>query len=385
MKNMKTDNEIIEYYAQSRNLKFETKRNYAIYLRHYTEYFEMSLKDLLDEAEYEEETGVRWKHRTLKKRLIEYRTHLYNTYAPATAKSRFAKIQAFYRHFDIEIHPLPPFNTKNLEKQAPTKFTDLPDKEIIRAAVDIATPVQKCLILFMSSSGCGRAETLNLTIQDYIEATQEYHQGGDIKEIIESIDKIEDVVPTFNILRVKTNKYYTAFCSPEAVTMINTYLLTRNNLHLSDPLFKINECYFIEAFENINNRLGLGKVGYYIRFRSHMLRKYHASTLMNDGMSKDLVNTLQGKSQSLTDESYFFTDTDSLKMEYVKHLPSLMISKEIEHVTVKSKEFLELENRHRELQSTVDAQKSRYEDLMNRIKVLEDKDDDEFLERYRKK
>ena len=365
MKNMNNDTEIIEYYAESRNLKFETKRNYAIYLRHYTEYFEMTLKELLDEAETEEENGVRWKHRTLKKRLIEYRTHLYNTFAPSTAKSRFTKIKAFYRHFDIEVHSLPKFNTKNLDKVAPTKFTDLPDKEIIRAAVDIATPVQKCLILFMSSSGCGRAETLNLTVSDYIKATEQYHQCGSIKEIIETIDKIEDVVPTFDVLRVKTNKYYTTFCSPEAVKMINNYLLTRNNLKLTDPLFKINEDYFIEAFEIINDKLNLGKVGYYIRFRSHMLRKYHASTLMNDGMSKDLVNTLQGKSQTLTDQSYFFTDTDELKTEYIKHLPALMISKKVEKITVKSREFMELENRNNDLQKRMDNLTERLDHFEN--------------------
>ena len=369
---MENDDEIIEYYAQSRNLKFETKRNYRIYIKQYAEYFNTTIKQLLDEAETEEETGVRWKHRTLKKRLIEYRIHLYNTFAPSTAKSRFTKIQAFYRHFDIEIHPLPPFSTKNLDKVAPTKFTDLPDKEVIRAAVDIATPVQKCLILFMSSSGCGRAETLNLTVSDYIKATEQYHHGGSIKEIIETIDKIEDVVPTFDILRVKTNKYYTTFCSPEAVKMINNYLLTRNNLKLDDPLFKINDTYFIEAFEIINDKLNLGKVGHYRRFRSHMMRKYHASTLMNDGMSKDLANTLQGKSQSLTDESYFLTDIDSLKMEYVKHLPALMVSKEVEKVTVKSPEFLELESENRVLQDKNRELDDKVRRIFERLDVLED-------------
>lgn len=361
------DESIIEYYAESRNLHPETKRNYTIYLRHYTEYFQMSLKELLDEAEEEEEKGIRWKHRTLKKRLIEYRTHLYNTYAPSTAKSRMTRIQTFYRHHDIEIHPLPKFSTRNLKNTPHVSYTDLPDKEIIRAAVDIATPVMKAIILFMSSSGCGRAETLSLTVEDYIEATKEYHKGGEIQEIIGTVDKIKDVVPTFDVLRRKTNKYYITFCSPEAVHAINTHLLNRNNLTPDSKLFRIHKDYFIEAFENINTKLGLGKVGHYIRFRSHMLRKYHASALMNDGMSRDLVNDLQGRTKPKTDDSYFFTDTDSLKEAYVSHLPALMIGKEIEKITVKSKEFRQLESELKEKNEKVELLFKEFEKLKKSV------------------
>ena len=378
---MENDESIIEYYAESRNLQSETQRNYTIYLRHYTEYFQMSLKELLDEAEEEEEQGIRWKHRTLKKRLIEYRTHLYNTYAPSTAKSRFNKIQAFYRHFDIEIHPLPKFNVKNLEKLPPTKYTSLPDKEVIRAAVDIATPVMKAIILFMSSSGCGRAETLSLSVADYIEATKEYHQGGEIQEIIETVDKIDDVVPTFDVLRRKTNKYYVTFCSPEAVHAINTHLLNRNTLTPDSKLFQIHKDYFIEAFENINNKLGLGKVGHYIRFRSHMLRKYHASALMNDGMSRDIVNDLQGRTKPQTENSYFFNDTDSLREAYVSHLPALMIGKEIEKITVKSKEFRQLES---ELKEKTEEVVSVNERISNIEKILGDLGIENIVDKVKK-
>ena len=94
-------------------------------------------------------------------------------------------------------------------------------------------------------------------------------------------------LPRMNIKGIKT---------PEAVTAINSYLLSRADpLTNNSPLFKINEDYFSEAFIRINNKLGLGKVGTYNRFRSHMLRKFHASALYNDGMSLDNVNDLQGK------------------------------------------------------------------------------------------
>ena len=48
----------------------------------------------------------------------------------------------------------------------------------------------------------------------------------------------------------------------------------------------------------INDTLGLGRVGKYIRFRSHMLRKFHASALYNGDMILDKVNDLQRKAKN---------------------------------------------------------------------------------------
>lgn len=40
-------------------------------------------------------------------------------------------------------------------------YEDLSDKEIIKEAVKLSNYTMKALILFMLSSGCSRAETLN--------------------------------------------------------------------------------------------------------------------------------------------------------------------------------------------------------------------------------
>lgn len=76
------------------------------------------------------------------------------------------------------------------------------------------------------------------------------------------MDDAKHVIPTFNIRRQKTDKYYTTYCTPEAVNAINSYLLSRTD-HLTDDkqLFKIGNCYFSDLFANMNGKLGLGKVG----------------------------------------------------------------------------------------------------------------------------
>lgn len=370
MKNMK-NTKILDYFFKIRNITHpKTQKLYRITLNEYCQHQQLTLQQLLDEAETEEENGIRWKHRTLKKRLLEYRVHLHQKHSLNTAKHRFTRIITFYQQFDIEIHKLPRFNTTPQDHIM--NYRKLPDKEIIRAAIDIASPVMKPIILFMASSGCARTETLNLTIQDYMNATKNYHNTTNIMEMIETLNQTDNIIPTFNILRQKTQKYYTTFCTPETVTAINNYLLSRKDtLTPQSKLFKINPDYFSVKFTEINKELNLGKVGTFNRFRSHMLRKYHASTLMNDGMNRETVNDLQGKKKNQVDEVYFYNDPESLKIEYAKHLPALTIMQEVEKITVKSREFLELESKNRELQENMDNQQSKYNKLIERIEALE--------------
>ena len=66
-------------------------------------------------------------------------------------------------------------------------FKDLPDKEVIREAFQIASSLMKAIILFSCSSGCARTETLSLTIGDYIKALSEYlpNNKRDIFDVID--------------------------------------------------------------------------------------------------------------------------------------------------------------------------------------------------------
>ena len=83
----------------------------------------------------------------------------------------------------------------------------------------------RAIILFICSSGCARAETLSLTIQDYIDSLSEYlpNNKKDIFEIIDYLNGLDNIVPTINIRRIKTNKFYITYCSPEAVKAVNAY------------------------------------------------------------------------------------------------------------------------------------------------------------------
>lgn len=365
---MRTNEDILEEMHNAKNHAANTRKKFRVTMQSYCKYQNLSLYELLEEADTEEDAGIRWKKRSLKRRLLNYRKHLLDEkYSKGTIRTHMANILTFYRFFDIELQRLPAVSYTD---ESPVLYKQLPTKEILRKAVDIAKPRMKAIIVFMSSSGCARTETLSLTINEYVNATREYHNGGDIVEILNCLDALDDIVPTFNINRKKTGKYYTTFCSPEAVHYINDYLRTRPDLSLNKPLFDVEYSVLGRDFNDINDKLRLGKIRGYNRLRSHMLRKFHASALYNDGMPRDFVNDLQGKKKNTTDQSYFFVNEDDLKAEYINHLHALQIMKEVERVTVKSKEFRELEiqnielsNENTKLQVEVENISSRQDNL----------------------
>ena len=356
------DNEqILNEIHATNNHSYSTKETYKNAVKLYCSVNKMDLYDLIVEAEEEENKGVKWKLSSLKRRLLEFRQFLLQNYSYNSFKTYFRPIIRIYGHYDIEINELPKLNQKGIKKPKPLTFRDLPDKEIIRQAVNISTPFMKAVILFMCSSGCSLRETMNLTIKDYIESIGEYTNKKDVLEAINDIKNIEDVVPTWEIWRQKTNKYYTTHSSPESVNAINSYLITREDeLTYDSKLFHYHTIYVRELFYNINKELNLGTVGdnNYGRFRSHMLRKFHASALYNDGMSLDKVNDLQGKAKNKTDEAYFMTNPEDLKNEYINHLSAVTINKEVEKITIKSKEFLMIEKENSELKSELNGIKA---------------------------
>ena len=321
------DKKLLDEVSESRNLTLRTKQGYQDAINSYVKFHNKSFVFLLEAADNEEEISIRWKNRKIRQRLMDFRVYLQKKYLMSTAKVYFQRIVTLYRHFEIEIHNLPPLSTKSGNVSKPITFEDLPTKEMIRDAIEISSPVMRAIILFMATSGCARRETLNLTIQDFIDASYEYHNSKDVKDALVILNKRNDVVPTFRIRRQKTNKFYFTFCSPEASCEIVNYLLKNRKLNADDKLFKINLDYLNKNFGKINDELGLGKVGKYNKFRSHMLRKFHASTLYNDvnGLNLSEIDSLQGRRKNIIHSSYFMENPKIMKYKYISAIPLFSI------------------------------------------------------------
>lgn len=352
------DKELLEEISYERNHADSTKILYQKIMQTYTKFHNMSMVELLDEADDEEEQGIRWKKRKLKKRLIQYRKWLLDNYKVSSANQYLVTIKSIYKHYDIEIHKLPTVSDKNINKSKNIVYEDLPTKEDIRLAISLANPLMKAIILFIINSGTSRSDVLNLRIVDYINCTHEFHNSNtdDVYEVIDILNNLLDagitVTPRLELKRQKTGVEYYTFFSVEAVRAINDYLLTRKDLKSDDKLFKIEKSYLNQKFRDLNKKIGLGTVNGYANLRPHMLRKFHASNLVlgDNGLSFDVLDALQGRGKSKTRSSYFFEDYNQLRKDYLKALPNILVEYESNIINVESDEFLQLKHDKEQLE-----------------------------------
>ena len=319
---------MIERFHRERNHSKNTIKNYNRSIHYYEQLTQHTIEECIEIAETEEQNNIRWKNTQTRKWLLQYREQLYTKYNVTSAQTYLTVIITFYRHYEITIPTLPYYSTKHLRHTTPINYSDLPDRELLQECLLISNPLVRSLILFMSSSGVSRIDVLNLTIQDYLEATRDFHNHPEsVKYAVKEMQDT-DVVPTFHLRRQKTGQSYFTFCSHEACKSINDYILTRTDkLTKTQPLFKINKRYINTVFERLNDYLMLGKQpNGYNRLTPHMLRKFHASQLAESGMSTEHINLLQGrKLQGVAHESYIRINPETIRQEYIQALPYLVI------------------------------------------------------------
>lgn len=219
------------------------------------------------------------------------------------------------------------------------------------------------MILFIASSGTANKETLSLTIQDFIEATKEYHNKKNIYEVIDQLKDQKDIIPLFDMYRSKTDYYYNTCCSHETVEMILKYLKTKETIKNNERLFGIDSSInLLKIFQRINDKLNWGKVNHYNFFHPHALRKFHATTIEDIG----LANTLQGRKSDLITETYFKNNPKRIKEKYLEHLPKLTINKTVVN-TVDSEAT-------KELREELKAKDNLIKDMNERLTRLEEAD-----------
>ena len=327
------NNSLFKQFAEERKLSDKSKRTYELSLTDYCRFHNMNLTELLEEADREEEDGIRLKRRTLKSRLVEYRTHLVSNYKKNTVKTRFNQVRAFYRHFEIEIPTLPYLSSKTYIMNEPTSYSDVLTHEEIADVLNFADNMMKAVILLGASSGMARNEIRHITLNDFFVACDEHcNNDEEIKETLERMYRSKELyIPTFKLIRHKVRQYYYTFASHEFVEATVIYLLTNpRELHLDEPLFKISEERFNEKYKELNDALGFGKVGSFRKFRSHKLREFNATALKNgeNGMMEEDIDFLQGRSRGSVREAYMKENPLVLKEKYINAMNNVLIHHE---------------------------------------------------------
>ena len=394
----------IEQFFNDRGSSASTKRHYLSSVKLYEELNDMTLDSLIEEADLEEEEHVRWKNRKIKERLMNFRNYLYARYVESSVKIYLNDIKAIYRHFEIELQPLPRYDSKQVKKSYQMSYKDLPTKSELIDSYYEANNVVKCIILFGISSGLSKSDMLKVTVADFINGCDGYIKTNrKVINALQDLKQVKNVIPVFRDERQKTKKNFITFCSPEATEHIVQYLIGRDaeirieyeilqNMYESETnpgkkqrlhdqlqrqphrlerthkLFDISDGHLSASFRKISNKLKFDKVGDTVKLRCHMLRKYQASVLMNadKGFSIEEIDAMQGRSMDKTHRAYFFNQEEQLKKKYMLCVDELMLFSSMEEISKSDYEKVKKENKL--YRKELEAQSTKMVELEELIK-----------------
>ena len=390
----------LKQFCDDKQLSTATCNFYTSAVKMYEEVTGLSLDELLVEADNEEFERVPWKYRKIREHLLNFRNYLFGNRSEGTAKRYFAGIKTIYTHFEVELHSLPSFNSKQIDKTYKMDYEDLRGCDEIVDAYYEANNTIKQIIVFGISTGLSKVDMINKSVGEFLDACIEFlteclgiqvNQDMNLLEklfLIKYTSKNNPIIPCFRAERQKTSSKYITFCSPEAVEHIVQGLIGRDakiretyeteddatlpdRLLETDKLFDITPEHVGYVFRKINSKLDLGKVGKFAKFRCHMLRKFHASTLLNSDnvtWTVEEIDTLQGRSMDITHQAYFKNSREKLFKKYYDCVDELMLFKQIHGVDETEFEKLKTENNF--YKKEIVKNENRMEEQEKRIKQI---------------
>lgn len=377
-----------------KNPKTKTRDIYKVVMKQYILVTGLTPTQLINEAEEEEDKGVKLRNRKIKTYLLNFIQYLRKKNFEETSISNYITyIKMFYKTFDIII-PRLPVKLKRFPKK---DYKEWITKEDIKKALRFSNKKFKAIILLMASSGMGSAEIRNLKFEDFLHSIKEYlkyplRQPYTVDDIKKSLSDNQHVIPTWEIQRVKTEEYYYTFSSPESVNAILDYLEDRESKNQPitgdhEPLFMgqipgtvLSESGLATVFQKINQNAGFKKIGNKGYFTSHELRRFFTDQAYKSHISEREVKWLRGQKTKDTFNRYTKPDPEILKLEYIeKALPCLSMERvkirEIDENAYQRLKKLEKENfdLKKKLNEERNESSKQLDYIKRKLEELEDK------------
>ncbi|KZX16343.1 site-specific tyrosine recombinase XerC [Methanobrevibacter cuticularis] len=180
----------------------------------FTHMFELTGKtptELIEEAKDEEQPYIK-NEKIIFKSLDDRKitSYLYNYYnflneknlAVDTVGSYMSAVRAFYNEYDIQLpKPIKIDNPKLLIREG-----NIPNIDDVRKGVESTNNIRnKGIILFLATSGVRIGDLVNFKIQDFVEATKEYHNSNNIDELLQ-MKNTNNIIPIWYFISAKTRK-----------------------------------------------------------------------------------------------------------------------------------------------------------------------------------
>lgn len=338
--------------CSNRSLAESSIKRYKLVLQKYVDFNQMTLEELLTEAEDDEDTIPRLRKRKITERLSKFKEYLnQENNSNYYINHQLSLVRSFYFEFDIQLPQIRRSKTRKDKKQE--TIEDLPNMVDIRKSLEHSNTTYRAIILLMLSSGMSRSEIPSLTFKHLYDGIPLKKYPNNLDKLIDAIESKEDLVIYWRVERVKTGNKYFTFSSPETSDFILKYL---KELHRACPdyipkpddiLFRPNNISITpdslsQMFKRINKRAGLKKNDGKLTVRPHLLRKVFSTTLERNKFPHLYTRWLMGHSIDSTTAAYFKADPEALKEDYIQIINHLTVTQEIDPKTVTSEGYKEL-------------------------------------------
>lgn len=378
------DETIYSEWFTKKNLAKGTRGTYRVSAEDFKKFVGLSLSEIIDKAEEEEESGIRLRKRSVNKYLIGYKAYLEEkNYAPGTLNNKMAAILSLFQAFDIQV---PKINLPKGDISLEKNFKKPPTRKQIQTMISVANARDRALIYFLALTGTASNEARNLTVKNFLDAAGEAigKKISDLDKLFEYEDEILKEILTLTMVRQKVNYRYQTFIPPEASHAIISYLKERKfnrnpNRHIKD----IDGHLFITNTGDPMSRTGVGTAikrvgklagfesesGSFCFWRPHSLRKYFISAISNHLGDHILADYLVGHKISNVRRAYWIMEPEVLKERYLIALPYLSIDG-INVIDIETKEVRKIKTQNKLLREELEDIRNKISDVREIKEVL---------------
>lgn len=314
------------------SLSMNSKKSYHQSIKQYEEFHGTNIEDLIEEALEEQTKQVPQHLLKVIDRLEDFQNHLINQgLVYGTIQLKLTHIKTIYKRNRVSLPYIEPLNSKTIKRREYIEYKDVLTKDEIRKALTLMKPIPRARALTIAQGGLSNEECEHLKLSSFIEELKCYHQKDDLIEALTWLaDENHPVIWVTRLIRWKTKKPYYALIGSEAVNSIASAKLhelsKKNNIPDTDKLINCNKAGFIRTCRDVNNKLGLGKVADESKFRSHNLRRFHATYINGSALtyeehsliSNSEIDEMQGRGKTSVQDTYIKSNPLKQKLLYAK-------------------------------------------------------------------
>lgn len=312
-------------------LALNTQKSYQQAIKKYEEFHGTSIDDLVCEALDEQTQQVAPHMLKVIDRIEDFQEYLINEdLAHGTIVTSVSKIKSIYHKNRVVLPYITPLNPKRTRRRDYIEFKDILTKDELRCALQHMRPPSVAQAMCMIQGGLSLEECEHLSYRAFIDENYKYHQCDDDKDALEWMaDENHPIIWVTKLIRVKTKKPYYAILGAEAVNSIASAKLYEFNLpkyNHSDKLLTVSKNSFSRNCRRVNKLCGFGKVAEQSKFRSHMMRKFHATYIGGSALSYEEqsiitnaeIDEMQGRGKTNVQDTYIKTNPIRQKVLYAK-------------------------------------------------------------------